>query len=505
MFANQNHQAKWNGRGRSLLAVALGIALTAFSVRVAQADFAIDAPAQKDTARPGNTPEQAALIQAGQYQFQCWDDHWFTVQLSTTGQVSISIQGNQGDLDLYFFDAFGNTLGYSEQEGSNEQVSGTLSPGLYYFVVTPWQNQGGAYTLNVSLPNGQGVQPEPVWNPEPEYDTEPDYDEPAVESGTGNRYALVVGIDKYSPSYGASDLSCCVNDAKGIRDNVLAGSQWSSNNVRMLTDSQATRSNIRGYLQQLAAQTGQGDMIVYVQSSHGGQYGGTDTYLCTHDADYPDYELGQDLALFNRGQRVVVIVDACFSGGMFRNPDWAFAEKVMQAYKAQRKAEFAARGIEAPRDLGNNVAFMTASRHDQVSMEGNGHGFYSGGLIKACQTRSADTNNDGVYSFAEIHQYAANRASQMGDQQAQSYNDNLLTGLDVREVSGSAGNSGSNGGSYNDTDWNSLGMAPIGCGAGAVEALAVGLFSLLGIVAPVRRRRVRHENIDIEAIIRNEQ
>ncbi len=499
MFANQNHQENWNSRGRNLLAVVMGIALYGISAWVAQAEVAIHGRTTRDdSAEPNNVPEQAAFLDAGQYQFQCWDDDWYAVQVTSTGQVTISVQGAEGDLDLYFFDTQGNTLGYSEEEGTNEQVYGTLSPGVYYFVVTPWQYQGGAYVINVTLPNSQTVQPEPV------YDPEPVNNDPVVQTGTGNRYALVVGIDEYSPSYGAGNLSCCVNDAKGICNTVLAGSQWSSNNIQMLTNNQATRSNIRGYLQQLANQTGEGDMIVYVQSSHGGQYSGTDTYLCTHDADYPDYELGRDLALFNRGQKVVVIVDACFSGGLFRSSDWAFAQKVMEAFKVQRKAELAARGIEAPRDLGNNVAFMTACRYDQTSMEGNGNGFYIGGLIKACKTPSADTNNDGLFSYAEIHQYAANRASQIGEQEAQSYNANLLASLDVREVSGGSANSDPSDDPYGDFSGGSLGVVPVGCGAGAVEALAVSMFSLLGIAAPARRRRARQEKIDIETIIHGE-
>jgi len=259
---------------------------------------------------------------------------------------------------------------------------------------------------------------------------------------TGTRRALLVGINEYDPVYGPSPLSACVSDALGVRDTILLadpGQRWSAANLQILTNRLATASAIRTALQSLAATSPSGDLVLYYHSSHGGQYSGTSVYLCAYNQDYSAVSLGQDLALFNSGVTVIVAVDACHSGGLFKGKDdWPFAEMVMRSYLEAKTQQYRSRGLAVPKDLGNNIAFMTACDYNQLSQEQGSHGLYTGGLINGCLNADVDVNRDGLYQFSELHNYAAQVASaQNPDQTAQQFHTTVLTSMVARTVSSS--------------------------------------------------------------------
>lgn len=261
----------------------------------------------------------------------------------------------------------------------------------------------------------------------------------------GNRYALLVGIDHYSPSYGPSSLNTCTNDATGMRDIVLLGdpsNRWTSSNIRMLTDAQATKSAIQSNLYELASASGAGDMVVYAHSSHGGQSAGTNpsnTYLCAYNTSYTDAELGSDLTRFQTNTTVIVIVDACYSGGLFKDsdtvPEWPFAERVMTAYCEAKAAQLKSLGESVPKDLGQNIAFMTACDYDEYSYTSSFYSLYMGYLVYGCAVSSVDTNSDWEYEFLELHDYAAEKATErQSTQHAQAYHSTLLQSTIARAV-----------------------------------------------------------------------
>ncbi|MBU0715215.1 MAG: caspase family protein [Verrucomicrobia bacterium] len=279
---------------------------------------------------------------------------------------------------------------------------------------------------------------------------------------TAMRRALLVGIDNYSPSYGPSSLNCCTNDANGMRDIFMLGdpsNRWSSTNLTLLTDRQATKVTIQNALQTLASASSAGDLAVYFHSSHGGQSAGSNpsnTFICTYDASFTDAELAADLALFRTDTKVIIILDTCYSGGMFKldgspEVEWLFAERVMEHYHNIQQARFKSLGKSAPKTLGQNIAFMTACDYDELSWESDYYGLYTGYLLNGCTLPAVDTDGDDQYSFLELHTYAAAEAvAERPTQHAQDYNPTQLQNTIARAV-------GSNGVAathliYNDFD-----------------------------------------------------
>jgi len=246
-----------------------------------------------------------------------------------------------------------------------------------------------------------------------------------VPAALAGRYGLTVGIDEYEPG-GPSSLSDCVNGANAIAQCLVAdSSRWSAANITTLTDSAATRSAIRNHLSTLAAATSAGDLVLYYQCSHGGQYSGTDTYLCAYDVNYEDEQLATDLAAFHDGVTVIIALDTCHAAGMYdinsldgpAPPNWDFARNVMRKYRERR--------INTGRLGGASIGWLTSCDFDEVSWSVNPFGVFTGYVLASLFFGDAD--GDGALTFSEIFDYAGSRtAFTAPGQNPQPLNTNLL-------------------------------------------------------------------------------
>ena len=245
-------------------------------------------------------------------------------------------------------------------------------------------------------------------------------------------YAVCVGINEYKE---ISSLEGCVNDANHFYTNLVARGGWLPGNMTKLTDSKATKSAIRKAISNYAAKAVSGDTFIYNHSSHGGQISGTDTYLCVYDevyeddsTAYNDWEVAADLQKFAAGVKVVVIVDACHSGGLFRDAqareaanadlaaNWDFAGRVSTIMEENRAARLARgeRGVEKTL-AASEIGWVTAAKYSESSYDG---GYYAdnqqGGVFMCAGTEgwmsgAADTqygDGDGYENAYEFWAYA---------------------------------------------------------------------------------------------------
>lgn len=142
------------------------------------------------------------------------------------------------------------------------------------------------------------------------------------------KWALVIGISKFGtgiaplqfPGKDASDFAALLRDPSYGR--------FKNENVKLLTDAEATTSKIKEGLNWLARSADKDDLVVVFVSSHGSpRWLDTDgvSYVITYDTDarnadslygtaLPMVELVDTVAGRIKAQRAVVLLDTCFSG-----------------------------------------------------------------------------------------------------------------------------------------------------------------------------------------------
>lgn len=144
-------------------------------------------------------------------------------------------------------------------------------------------------------------------------------------------HALVIGINRVNPNhYSGWDgaLKVCEADANKIAA-YLKKQKFGS--VTKLLTKEATRPNVISALDNLAAKSNTGDLVVIYYSGHGGNEipdfnkdeddPWSDRYdetWCLYDAQLIDDELYYQWKKFKKGVRIVVMSDSCFSGDIVK-------------------------------------------------------------------------------------------------------------------------------------------------------------------------------------------
>lgn len=167
-----------------------------------------------------------------------------------------------------------------------------------------------------------GIRDWPCLSSQPSRDAgKPSSPQPAY--GTGNRWAVLVGVDEYEDKANYGRLSVCAQDVKAIRAQLVAG-DFCPNRIRLLTDHKPdelpTRVNILTALKAVADATEPDDLMLFYYSGHGDEKSG-ESYLVARDGRR--LVLGDTAVAVSRIKQIVeeaparakvIILDACHSG-----------------------------------------------------------------------------------------------------------------------------------------------------------------------------------------------
>jgi hypothetical protein len=146
--------------------------------------------------------------------------------------------------------------------------------------------------------------------------------------GTGaNRYAIIVGISNYPGT--VNDLEYCDDDAQDIYTALTTLYGYSSDNIRLLMDMNASFTRILNAINDIKSKAVAGDEVVFFFSGHGtngraddGDNEKIDEAIVSHDGNPSgsliviwDGQLKDWFAGFNTS-RIIFIFDSCLAGGM---------------------------------------------------------------------------------------------------------------------------------------------------------------------------------------------
>ncbi len=162
----------------------------------------------------------------------------------------------------------------------------------------------------------------------------------AIANGTNNDdgkygkyYALVIGIDNYSGEW--ATLKTPINDCQAL--NGILSSKYSFDKVTTLYDEEATRKNIINELDRISQNLTSNDNLFIYFSGHGMEIG-NEGYWVPSDASTNDRAtlIANNEIKIALSKSVVkhalVMVDACFSGTIFKSGSASFMVNQSETY-----------------------------------------------------------------------------------------------------------------------------------------------------------------------------
>jgi uncharacterized caspase-like protein len=238
--------------------------------------------------------------------------------------------------------------------------------------------------------------------------------QPTTASSNGMRWAVIVGVSEYQDSK-IPRLRYAASDARAFHDWIISpqGGRYAPANVKLLIDREATARNLKAALFEWLKGALTEDMVVIYFAGHGSPESPDapgNLYLLPYDTQYdslattgfPMWDIETALKRFIRAKKVVVIADACHSGG------------VGQSFDVARRASRAitvnpiSTGIQNLSQTGEGICVISASGEDQFSQEsqtwGGGHGVFTYFLLKGLGG-DADYNQNRSVSLGELTAY----------------------------------------------------------------------------------------------------
>lgn len=332
------------------------------------------------------------------------------------GQIQTAI--NNGSLDI---SPVSNAV-ETWLSGAGLVAGEDVSPGVVV-IVGPAKIQGIISKIPDPISGGETPIPTPTSAPTPT---------PPTTATSNKRYALIMGINQ---SLIAEPLNGCVSDAVSFWGSLVRDTNtWSPESIALLLDEDATKAGIRNGLKELASLAKPGDLVVYYQSSHGGaKKNPKDAVLVSFDSEYSDTEMASDLAQFQTGVKIVIVLDACHSAGMFKSVRNGAPNTAIKLFSPNQTAQFAQNVMEKIRKssssnksngairqqvgaVGPEIGWLTASDYSESAIETGdwyftskppttgGSGAFTKHLVRGFS--NGDRNLDGNVSFKELFDYA---------------------------------------------------------------------------------------------------
>ena len=258
------------------------------------------------------------------------------------------------------------------------------------------------------------------------------------------RWAVIIGVAKYQHrGERLESLRYADRDARAFRDFLIseAGGHFSPSHILLLANEQATTRNLRKSLFGFLKSAIKEDLVVIYFSGHGASDPDRpeNLYLLTYDTEpddiagtaFPMHDVKTALQTTIEAQRVVVLADACHSGGVAHN----IMSKGVRIGKANEA--LSTYWEQLARTTPGRVIFTSGER-DEVSQEsakwGGGHGVFTWSLLQGLEG-AADYDQSGIVTLGEAIRYTDEKvrretnSAQHPTVSGQQYDSNLPMGV----------------------------------------------------------------------------
>jgi len=228
---------------------------------------------------------------------------------------------------------------------------------------------------------------------------------------TSARWALVIGISKYQDTRIPS-LRYASSDALSFYTWLVSpdGGRYSPARVRLLLNQKATSKNVKSALFKWLKQAIEEDILTIYFAGHGSPDSPDspdNLFLLTYDVQYgniaatgfPMWDIETALKRFIRAKKIIVLADACHSGGVGKSFD--IARRSGRGINMNPINS----GLQDLSEVDEGVCVISASADKEVSQEskkwGGGHGVFTYYLLKGLKGQ-ADYNKDSCVTLGEL-------------------------------------------------------------------------------------------------------
>ena len=248
---------------------------------------------------------------------------------------------------------------------------------------------------------------------------------PADVSDMPERWALLVGIDKYQDKE-INPLRFAVADVLALKEVLVDPMHggFKPEKVRVLTNDEATKGNILKGLTNWLPMAEENDTVLIYYSGHGIEHNG-ESYLLPVETDLSIISAygirNRDFAEALDGikaNKVITILDSCHSGGVSASAR-AVGEKL--------DSSFYEPFIEASKEASGRVT-LSSSGPDQQSYEWEekGHGVFTYYLMEGMRGY-ADEDNNGMITFLELKKHVEEKVTEWAKEKGKSQTPEVQT------------------------------------------------------------------------------
>lgn len=215
----------------------------------------------------------------------------------------------------------------------------------------------------------------------------------------GKRYAILVGISKYSQT--DLNLKYSTNDVTALHDLLSDKKYGRYDKINVITDSRAKSLNIRKALTDLDRIITSQDTILFFYAGHGVLVNG-ETYLLPYDAELDYIELTGiklkdlvDKITNTSAKQKILFLDACHSGGALDSK--VFSQRNVQNLNLDNLQQ--SRGI----------VIISSSRSGEASFEDDDskHGIFTSYMVKGLKGEADQYKTGNKNGFIEAHELYA--------------------------------------------------------------------------------------------------
>ena len=222
-----------------------------------------------------------------------------------------------------------------------------------------------------------------------------------------NSWALIVGINDYEHVRG---LNYAVEDALAMKNMLINVYGFTRKNVRVLTNGEATGSNIKKELHSLVKSVGENDRVVFYFAGHGetetlGLEGGDMGFLIPADGDAEDLYLTaipmdelKRISDWSKAKHMLFLVDACYGG--------------LAAMNTRSLSSTSPNYLDnITEDISRQIITAGGKEEQVVEKDEWEHSAFTKNLLSGLKEKRADYNDDGIITGAEIGMYVQEKVS----------------------------------------------------------------------------------------------